>query len=279
MGILGAFMKKCLISLLVLMLILAGSALAQLRTFKDTTGRETRASIDSVSNESVNLITASGKLYTVPLERFSEADRTFITDWAKKNPGSAAISSLLFEVKSDRRKIPNPRGKLDPKYSKIADSNTFYEILIENPTRESVPEMRMEYVIYKRDYVRTDGKRTKFEIVETKKEQTIGTIGAGEKRELKTVTVLAHTRIQKADREKDIPEVNTSETVLGIVVDFFVRDRKIKTVPYPKNMLIKMQEGEEREERKRMQERGRRGSDSLPSKSDSSVKSKGGDLK
>ena len=234
---------------------------AQLRNFKDTSGRAVKASVESVSaaGDSINLLSAKGKRYTVPVDRFSEADREYIRKWAAENPGSAAISSLRIELNSKRRKIPNPRGRLDPKYSKISDSETFFEIMIENPTREPVPGMKFEYVIYKREYVRTDGKRTKFEISETKKVHSLGTVAAGEKRLEKTVTVGAKTRVQRADRKKDIPEVNTSETVLGIIVDFYINDRKIETVPYPPNMLIKVQEEAEREKRRAVEEQGRRG--------------------
>ncbi|MCB1095759.1 MAG: hypothetical protein KDN22_09310 [Verrucomicrobiae bacterium] len=241
------------------------TASAQTRTFTDTTGRKTEASIESVSGESVNLLATNGNRYTVAIDRFAEEDRAFILKWDKENPGSAAISFLRYEINSDRRKIPNPRGKLDPAYSKIANSNTFFEITVENPTREPVPEMKMEYVIYKRIYERQNGKRTKWEIVETKKEQSIGEIAGGKKFDTKTETILARTEIKRADPKKDLPEINLSETVLGVVVDFYVKDRKIKTVPYPPNMLIKMQEEKERDERKKLEEQGRRGSDlSIP---------------
>lgn len=251
-----------------------GSALADNRTFTDTTGRKTEAAIEYVSGNSVNLITANGKSYTVAIEKFAEEDRAYIRKWADENPGSAALSFLQYRIESDRRKIPNPRGKLDPKFSKIANSNTFFEITVENPTRESVPAMKMKYVIYKRIYERKDGKRTKWEIVETEKEKTIGEIAGGAKLTTKTETLLAKTEIRRPDRKKGIPEINLAETVLGIVVDFYVKDKKVKTVPYPPNMLIKMQEEEAREQRKKEEERSRRGSDLLPPRKDQPDKTK-----
>ena len=129
------------------------------------------------------------------------------------------------------------------------------------------------YVIYMRSYERTDGKRTKWEIVETEKDQTIGELAPGSKISAKTVTIMAKTEIKRPDPKKGIPEIN----VLGVVDGFYVKDEKIKTLHHSPNMLVKTQEDEEREHRKKLEARGRRSSNLPSQKKEKAAETRGDD--
>ena len=135
------------------------SAFAETHTFTNSEGKTIKAEITQVSPGKVTLKTDNGKSYTFPINKLSDADKTYIKDWHEKNKSNANPSDFRLDIAKKSERVRQPRNK--DKSSKKAESkssknNISYQFKLGYNKSTPVENVVVDYKIIKRTTTRGD---------------------------------------------------------------------------------------------------------------------------
>lgn len=247
--------------ILVTLGLLLGTLFAQAepRTFTNTEGRKVEGELLSVENEAAVLKLANGKTAKVPIKSLSAEDQTYVTTWVEENKNKIGPMDvrLTIDKKTDRiereviRPKPAPAGKPAPnqvtKKRTVDDFN--YACSIRNYTPKNISGVTVNYIIYKRTTGRdkAGSKNSTEEITGTKEIRQLEALGS-ETFETEKVrcTDTSESGAVVAGKTQTIWK---RETVLGIVFTVSAGGKEIYKQSDPENLLDRLREAEQREER------------------------------
>ncbi len=93
--------------IILISLWIAGShlAFAQHRVFTDTSGREMKAKIEVVHEDKITVKRHDGKIYTIPLNKLSEADQAYAEEWKNQRTKEQAVNDTRKAAILRRKEI------------------------------------------------------------------------------------------------------------------------------------------------------------------------------
>ena len=227
---------------------------AEPRTLTDKTGKQINAEIMAVRGDDVT-IEMNGKEYTLPMNKFSDEDITYMKEWAEENPAPAVTFksselSISFKKNVERikeekeKKATNAKDKGSSKQSKNSES---YAIEVSNRVSKEIPDMQVKYTIYKfvREKVTGENKSSSesLEKIEgTSEKTTVEKLGTFE---FTTEAVIA-VNSEKTEK-KSGGKTTVSQDVWGVVTTIFSGDEEIRVDSFPDDVARKVQAFEEKQ--------------------------------
>jgi hypothetical protein len=70
----------------------------EMRTFTDSSGRHIEAEVTDATESSVTVLMKDGRKFTLSLEKLSEEDQQFVTDWRNRRAKDAAAAKRAVEL-------------------------------------------------------------------------------------------------------------------------------------------------------------------------------------
>ncbi len=224
--------------------LLSQPCFAEPREFKDTTGRTIKAELLAVRDDQVQLKLEGGKEYRLPLDRFCEADVTYIKEWAVKNPAPITIRGLYIEFDKTVDKMPAEKPTADEKKKgKVVPTNytTDYTIQIKNNSDKDLEGLKVKYTIYKqvRNRILGQGGSSSEKLVELTGDEAIEFLPKASAHEISTVT--APTSSWEKGGKKQEPKEMHDETLWGVVARVFVGESEVRADSYPDGVINRVE--------------------------------------
>ena len=142
-------------------LIFAATLLqAEPRAFTDQFGRSITAELISVEGDKARIRRDDGQVFTLETSKLSEADQTFIKEWAAKQPAPASAAKPEEKFVPDPKKlvVSHSRGKFSSQTLARFEGYTHaheqwgYSIQITNEHLYPVEKLRVEYNLFARTF-------------------------------------------------------------------------------------------------------------------------------
>lgn len=124
-------------------LLLPLAAQAEPRTFTSTDGRSVEAEIVSGDAQTVTLKLANGQTLTTTLDRFSPADRKFISTWVKANPVKINYSFQVSYTKDKTGSTKQKNGSVS-----VTVENWLCRIKVANRSGQDLEKLELDYTIF-----------------------------------------------------------------------------------------------------------------------------------
>ncbi len=83
---------------------------AEMREFEDSTGRKLQAEVLGIEGDSAKMKLKSGKVTTIPLEKFSEIDKSYLKCWAQEN---ADAQKAKQSAEAEQKRIAEIPAKME----------------------------------------------------------------------------------------------------------------------------------------------------------------------
>jgi len=115
---------------------------AEIRTFRNTKGQEIKAEIMSATATHAELKLENGKRSKVALTLLSEADRQWITEWAKTH------KHFKLQVAATVKKGNTREEEGDANAGGTKGNDCWYEISLKNTAGEVLAGLRVEYITF-----------------------------------------------------------------------------------------------------------------------------------
>ena len=237
-----------------LLVATASLGLAEVRTFTNTGGKEIQAQVTSVVGENVSMTLSSGKEFTLPIAKFSEADQTYIRDWATKNKNPVPRTALRLEIKKTQSKVRLDKkdGEKNADYKKRRDasdkSQTLYTLNLRNATRQPIGEVEVDYKIFKRVSRRGFDEYDESKMEEKLVRNPVGIVDASALKEIELEPYITEDIYIKGDKNKDIDDKRQRETLLGIVVKVSAGGKELYKQSLPANLMDRITQEFERDQ-------------------------------
>lgn len=144
-------LKKLSGYLLMIALGSAASLHAEPRTFTSPDGRTLQGEVLSATPDMVTLKLATGPSLTVPINKFSEADQAFITEWRKANP-----VTIKYDFDASFTKEKTDSSKRSQRNTEITTDTWVCNLKLSNRSNHTLENVKVDYEIY---YSQTEGNR------------------------------------------------------------------------------------------------------------------------
>ncbi|HYF37796.1 MAG TPA: hypothetical protein VD994_21015 [Prosthecobacter sp.] len=131
------------ISLILGVLLNAGSLAAEMRTFSSPDGRTVEAEIVAATPDTVTLKLASGQSIVAPVTRFSTQDQEFIGDWRRKNPVAIKYSFAASYTKDKK----NSTKRTDDN-TVITTDTWVCNMKIANRSGQTLENVKVDYEVF-----------------------------------------------------------------------------------------------------------------------------------
>ncbi len=233
---------KLLVTLLLALVCLPALSQAEIRKFTDTTGREIEAELVAVRGDQVQM-KVGGNEFTLPVSKFSEADVTFIREWAVANPAPVNIRGVYIEFEKNMERIKEPKMEDDDKKKKGGSEQSRtsfdYSIMVRNTSAQDLEDLKLKYTIYK--YVRdrpASGSAIE-SLEETEGEEAIGLLAKASDHEVATQAVVATD--SETSGKKDEPGSSHSETIWGVVARLYSGETEVRVDSFPDGLADRVE--------------------------------------
>jgi len=123
---------------------------AQTRIFTSTDGRTLEAEVVSATPDMVTLKLANGTTPTVPLERLSELDRTYVSQWRQANPSTIRYN-FNVEFSKQRTSGPRQRPRGDSPAVVVSKEKWVGTFKIQNRSGQAVDNLEVRYQLHYMD--------------------------------------------------------------------------------------------------------------------------------
>lgn len=230
-------------------LFLAGSSLAEPRTFTSKEGKTLTAELVLVEKEEALLKLANSSRVKVPLASLSEADQKFIKSWWEENKNNITEMDVRLVIEKISKRVSSPdtgsaKGKKGVAIKKMTIDKVRYTCVLKSYTPRDLSNITVDYTVYKRVSTRGgEGSGSKTE--ETSGSATIASLLSNQSATFETKDVTCEDSTQKGS--KNTPASSTRETVIGLVMTLSANGKEFLEQSYPENFLGKLKEGKERE--------------------------------
>jgi hypothetical protein len=129
--------------LLLGILSLAFTTPASARTFTSPDGRTLDAEIQSATAQNVTLQLAAGPVMTVPINKFSQADQAYITEWRKAHPVTIRYDFSPSFTKSKTNTAKSSRGN-----EEITTESWVCNVKLMNRSGQTLDKLKVNYEIF-----------------------------------------------------------------------------------------------------------------------------------
>ena len=183
---------KCLVLCIgVLAMAFGASAATKYRDFTSADGKTIKAAVKAYDAQKsiVTIERDNRKTMKVPITVFSEADQSYILEWAVLR--NFALERL-FKISVKRKKNDNEEESFTSGNKKKAVVDTHYEILLENKTSSDLKGLKLEYCIYYEQETPGQSKMIRNQGVYCG-DLAIDSIASGSKKVLDTESVTTYT--------------------------------------------------------------------------------------
>lgn len=233
---------KTRIFLLITALCLPLGLSAETRKLTDTNGREIEAELIAVRGDQVEM-KVRGKVYTLPISKFSEADVTAIKEWGEANPAPIKIRGMYIEIKKNSERLKEPKANDDGKKKKdgpkISRTNFDYSITVRNTSTNDLPDMKVKYTVYKLVRERSTGSSRTENLEEVTGEEEIKLFEKSSDFTMDTETVMTTDSSEKD--KKSGTEKQLSETMWGVIVDVYHKDKVVRSGSSPDGLADRVE--------------------------------------
>jgi hypothetical protein len=209
------------------------------RIFKNNKDQEIEAKIIAINADSVRLERKDGKIFTIPVITFSQADQEYIKKWQEENifshKDSLKIRTNIMKgtATTSYEGLQYNDGTYKEKAIEIKTYDAYYGIELENTTKYLMEDLRVEYLFLTLKRDRSKDKGTPVGGVGS---VVIDAIPPHETRKFYTAKLPTAKYTLTYGYYLDGSDSENSDGVEGIHIRVYKGDRLLIDLPNPKSM-------------------------------------------